>query len=92
MRALWSSTQVGSKVAALIVMWSLAMRDLGVDELGPEAFAAWSREATSTVYRRLEEFRACWPEYRNPSVLALQVLEAADRQSTKPGPLLPVSL
>ena len=84
MRAVWRSIVDGSKVAALIVTWAMALDELGVDELRVEQFVAWSSESRATVHRRLHEFREAWPEHETPNELALLVLDEARARGTRP--------
>lgn len=83
-RGIWRAAQEGGKVAALIVMWALALDELQVDELGHEAFAKWANESPRTMYRRLAEFRAAWPEYEDPTPLAKMLLVEARRRGVRP--------
>lgn len=92
MRALWSSTGEASKVASVVVLWALALDELDVDELGPEAFSEWAAESRATVYRRLAEFRRLWPEYETPNELARQVVAAARARGGKFSPSLPIAV
>lgn len=92
MRALWSSTQDGSKVAALIVLWAIALQELNCDELGIEEFAEWCAESRSTAYRRQAEFRRLFPEYDTPNEVARALAREARRRRTRPAPDLTVEL
>jgi len=90
MRALWEATNVGSRVAAFILMWAIALDELGVDELSPETFAEWGPESRATVYRRLSEFRRLFPEQETPDQLAGEVLRQGRR--SRGGPTLATSV
>lgn len=85
MRAIWSSTNTGSRVASLIVMWAIALMDEERDEMAIEEFAAWSAESRSTVHRRLREFRQLWPEYRTPNEIAVELVRQAQALGRRPG-------
>lgn len=92
LRGIWQATHEGGKVAALIVMWALALDDLEQDELDVEEFAEWASEAPRTVYRRLSEFRQAWPEFEFPNELARALLAEAKRRGVKPDVSLLVPL
>jgi len=84
MRAIYRSTQDAAKVVGLIVLWAVALQDLGVEQLGIEEFAAWSAESRATVYRRQHEFRRLWPEYDTPNELARLVVASAVARHERP--------
>lgn len=90
-RTIWRSTNEGSKVAALIVMWALALQDLGRDEIGVEEFAQWQAQSRMTAYRRLAEFRRLWPEYDTPNELARVLVRYAGDQQPSPMVAIPVA-
>jgi hypothetical protein len=90
--AVIEGTKIGSNVASLVVEWALVMDDLGVEDLGVERFVEYSIESRRTVYRRMRDFRRCWPEYDNPSPLARFVLEQARSRGERPAPSTPIPL
>jgi hypothetical protein len=92
LRASWKSTRAGSNAATLIIEWALALDDLNVDSLGIEAFGEYSSDSVRTVYRRLSEFRRCWPEYDTPNELAAAVLAEARRRDARVTPQLELAL
>jgi hypothetical protein len=92
LRATWASTRVGSNVATLIIEWALALDELHVDELGSEQFVDFSGSSRRTVYRRLSEFRRCWPEHDTPNELAGFVLAEARRRHVRVSPQLELAL
>jgi hypothetical protein len=92
LRASWKSTRAGSNAATLIIEWALALDDLNVDSLGIEAFGEYSSDSVRTVYRRLSEFRRCWPEYDTPNELATAVLAEARRRDARVTPQLELAL
>lgn len=90
-KAMWVSTMSGQKVAALVVMWTVAREELGHD-VKVEEFVGWSHESRATVHRRLQEFRRLFPEYETPNELAQRLAEVAAARNEKPNVLLPVVL
>jgi hypothetical protein len=84
-KALWQATRLGSGVAALIVEWALALDDAEHDDqFGIEAFAAWSATSRRTIYRRVDDFRRCFPDHDTPNAIALDVLTAARARGENP--------
>jgi hypothetical protein len=83
-KALWQATRLGSGVAALIVEWALALDDAGLEQLGIETFAVWSATSRRTIYRRLDDFRRCFPDSETPNAIALDVLIAARARGENP--------
>jgi hypothetical protein len=92
LRSSWKATRVGSNAATLTIEWALALDDLNVHDLGVEAFGAYSSDSIRTVYRRLSEFRRCWPEYELPNELARLVLAEARRRDIRITPQLELVL
>jgi predicted secreted protein len=92
LRTSWKATRVGSNAATLTIEWALALDDLNVHELGIEAFGEYSSDSIRTVYRRLSEFRRCWPEYDVPNELARVVLAEARRREVRITPQLELVL
>jgi hypothetical protein len=92
LRASWKATRVGSNAATLTIEWALALDDLNLHDLGPEAFGEYSSDSIRTVYRRLAEFRRCWPEYDLPNDLALLILAEARRRDVRVSPQLELAL
>jgi hypothetical protein len=90
--AVIEGTKIGSNVTSLIVEWALVMDELGLEDLGVERFVEHSVESRKTVYRRMQDFRRCWPEYVNPSPLARFVLEQARSRGERPAPSTPIPL
>lgn len=79
------------RVAGFIVMWALALDELG-GEVGIEAFADWSAGSRSTVYRSQADFRELFPEYDSPTALAEQLLEVARKRGESVSVGLPVAV
>jgi hypothetical protein len=92
LRSSWKATRVGSNAATLTIEWALALDDLNVHDLGVEAFGEYSSDSIRTVYRRLSEFRRCWPEYELPNELARLVLAEARRRDIRITPQLELVL
>jgi hypothetical protein len=92
LRTSWKSTRIGSNAATLTIEWALALDDLNVDVLGIEAFGEYSSDSIRTVYRRLVDFRRCWPEYDTPNELARFVLTEARRRDARVTPQLELAL
>ncbi len=92
LRTSWKSTRIGSNAATLTIEWALALDDLNVDALGIEAFGEYSTDSIRTVYRRLVDFRRCWPEYDTPNDLALLVLAESRRRASRITPHLELAL
>jgi hypothetical protein len=92
LRASWRATRVGSNAATLTIEWALALDGLNVHDLGPEAFGEYSSDSIRTVYRRLAEFRRCWPEYDLPNELARLLLAEARRRDVRVSPQLELAL
>lgn len=84
MSAMWQSTRLGANVATFVVMWSVALDELGAEELGVEQFIAWSGESSRTLYRRLSDFRSLFPGEETPNAIAAAVLAEARRRGTRP--------
>ncbi len=92
LRTSWKATRVGSNAATLTIEWALALDDLNVHDLGIEAFGDYSSDSIRTVYRRLVDFRRCWPEYDLPNELARFVLAEARRRAIRVTPQLELDL
>ena len=73
-------TPKASRVAAFIVMWAVAMRDEGVDELTISLYQRYWSQGERQSYREQEEFRDLWPELETPNELAHQVVKALDEK------------
>jgi hypothetical protein len=84
-------TPKASRLAGFIVLWALAIEDLG-PELGAEAFVEWSFESRATVYRRLADFRELFPEFETPTPIAVKLLEAARRRGEGVSPGVPIAV
>ena len=65
----------GARLAAFIVWWGQARRELG-PEMTIEEYAAWARESRPTAYRELALFREAFAPLDTPH----QVLDHMDRQ------------
>jgi hypothetical protein len=92
LRTSWKATRVGSNAATLTIEWALALDELNVPELGTEDFGEYSSDSIRTVYRRLAEFRRCWPEYDTPNELARLVLAESRRRDARLTPQLELVL
>ncbi len=92
LRTSWKATRVGSNAATLTIEWALALEDLNVHDLGPVAFGEYASDSIRTVYRRLAEFRRCWPEYELPNELARLVLAESRRREVRLTPQLELVL
>ena len=79
-----SASARGAKVAGFIALWATLMGELGRAELSIEDYADSGYEGRRTSYRRLADFRAMFPEHRNPNALASQLLVEARRRRAKP--------
>jgi hypothetical protein len=84
-------TPKASRVAGFIVLWAVALDELG-DELGPETFVEWSFDSRATVYRRLADFRELFDEFDTPTPIARQLLEVAKRRGESVSPTLAIAV
>jgi hypothetical protein len=92
LRASWKSTRVGANAASLTIEWALALDGLNADDLSIAAFGDYSSDSIRTVYRRLVDFRRCWPEYETPNELARIVLAESRLRKSRISPQLELVL
>jgi hypothetical protein len=60
----------GAQVAEFVMEWTICAEDVGHDP-GIEEFADWWRDGSRrTAYRRMDAFRAAFPEATTPSDIA----------------------
>ncbi len=80
----------GAKLAEFVCAWAIATRSVG-HTLGIEEFSEWWAEGYSrrTAYNRLREFRAVFPEFETPHVLAAVIVKAMDARLG--GPVAPAA-
>jgi hypothetical protein len=76
-------TPKASRVAAFIVMWAVAMRDEGVEELTISQYQRYWSQGERQSYREQGEFRDLWPELETPNELARQVVQVLDAKLTR---------
>lgn len=89
LRVMVKATHVGSRVTALIVLWAIALEDLGRESIGVEEYVAWASESRSTTHRRLREYRELFPGSETPNEVALLVLRAAGEARPTAQTLIP---
>ncbi len=77
------ATPKGSRVAAFIVLWAVAMRLEGADEFSITEYQRYWNEGERQAYRLQKEFRELWPEYENPNELARQIVKHVDEKTSK---------
>lgn len=84
----------GSRVAAFVVEWAIALNEIEGDELTLTEFQRWANESERTAWRRLAEFRELFTEYETPTPLAEQILRQLRRRnlSTTAAMNLPVTV
>ncbi len=83
-KVIGQAATLGGRVCAFVVLWANALDDLNVAELSTEQYARWAAEARSGVYRHRDEFRRCFPDHRDPNVIALELLHVARARGVKP--------
>lgn len=76
----FKSSHRGSRVAAFLIEWALAVRELGEGQ-SHAAIARWSG-SERTFYRRLADFRALFGDEADPEPIAVAI---AERLPAKPG-------
>lgn len=76
-------TPKASRVAAFVVMWGVAMREEGVDELTISQYQRYWSQSERQAYREQSEFRDLWPELETPNELARQLVKALDGKLSK---------
>lgn len=60
----------GSRVLAFIMQWWIVHHELGRAPTVPE-YGEWWKMSQATAYRERQAFQDAWPEFRDPSVVAL---------------------
>ncbi len=83
LKAVAKVTPKASRVAAFVVMWTVAMRDEGVDEYSITQYQRYWVEGERQTYRVQSEFRDLWPEFETPNELARQILKQLDPSTSK---------
>lgn len=92
-KALARVTPKGSRVAEFIVLWAVALRTEGVEELSITEYQRFWNEGERQTYRLQREFRDLWPEFETPNELALQIVKYIDgRMAKKEAARLPLTL
>ena len=69
-------------MAAFIVEWALAVRELGEGQ-PHAAIQRWSADSRATWYKRLSAFRELFPEYDDPEPIALEINRHVDGKLTR---------
>lgn len=86
-------TPKASRVAAFIVLWAVAMRIEGLDELSITEYQRYWNEGERQAYRVQKEFRELFPEFETPDEIARGLVEHIDgRMSKKQAAKLPMTL
>lgn len=86
-------TPKASRVAEFIVLWAVAMRMEGVDELTITEYQRFWNEGERQTYRLQREFRELWWELETPNELARAIVKKIDeRMSKKEAMRLPMTL
>jgi len=76
-------TPKASRVAGFVVMWSVAMKDEGVDAFSITEYQRYWSEGERQAYRLQQEFRELWPELETPDELARQIVKHVDSKLSK---------
>jgi hypothetical protein len=88
------ATPKASRVASFVVLWAMALEDLGNDDLTLTEWKRWSNESERSAWRHLAEFRELFPEFETPTPLAVQLRRELRRRklSTVAAMNLPVAV
>jgi hypothetical protein len=83
MKVVAKVTPKASRVAAFIIMWSVAMKLEGRQEFSITEYERYWSEGERQTYRLQKEFRELWPEFETPNELARQIAAHVDANTNK---------